>query len=109
MHNRTIQEGKTIAIISYITWTGTLIAFIMNNDKRNFFASFHIRQSIGLSLTSLANTLLLTKYLGPWTTGIIGLVLFIFSIIGLIGATKGEEKKIPLFGDIFQDWFKTIA
>jgi hypothetical protein len=28
-----VQEGKTIAIISYITWIGLLIAFIMNNEK----------------------------------------------------------------------------
>jgi hypothetical protein len=44
MENQTIQDGKTMAIISYITWVGTLIAFIMNNDKHNSFAAFHIRQ-----------------------------------------------------------------
>ena len=50
MNNQTVQEGKTVAIISYITWIGTLIAFIMNNDKRNSFAAFRIRQMIGLSI-----------------------------------------------------------
>jgi len=108
MENQTINEGKTIAIISYITWVGTLIAFIMNNDKRNLFASFHIRQAIGLALFSLVNAFVITKY-NVWASGAIGLGLLILLIIGVIGAIQGEEKKIPLFGDLFQDWFKGIA
>ena len=49
------------------------------------------------------------RYIGLWTSGFIAIGLFILLIIGLIGAIQGEEKKIPLFGDIFQDWFKGIA
>lgn len=109
MYNQTINKGKTIAIISYITWIGTLIAFIINNEKQNSFASFHIKQMIGLSLFSLVNSFLISPYASPFTTAVISLGLFILWIIGLIGAIKGEAKKIPLFGDIFQDWFKNIA
>lgn len=109
MDNQTVHEGKTIAIISYITWIGVLIAFIMNNDKRNSFAAFHIRQMIGLSIFSLANTFIIDRYAGFWVSGIIGLGLFVLWIIGFIGAIQGEEKKIPLVGDLFQEWFRTIA
>ena len=35
-------------------------------------------------------------------------IIFVLRIIGLVGAVQGEEKKIPLLGDIFQDWFKSI-
>lgn len=109
MNNQTVQEGKTVAIISYITWIGTLIAFIMNNDKRNSFAAFHIRQMIGLSIFSIANTFILARYTGDWVSSTISLGLFVLWVIGLIGATQGEEKKIPLVGDLFQDWFKNIG
>lgn len=109
MNNFNINEGKTIAIISYMTWIGTLIAFIMNNDKRNQFAAFHIRQMIGLSIFSLGNTFLLSSYVSDWTTSLVSIGLFILWIIGLIGATRGEKKSVPLVGDIFQDWFKGIA
>ena len=54
MQNQYVQEGKMIAIISYITVIGTLIAFIMNQNKHNYFASFHIRQAIGIFLLGLA-------------------------------------------------------
>lgn len=109
MDNYTIKEGKTIAIISYITWIGTLVAFFMNNEKRNSFAAFHIRQALGITLFSMVNSVFLLRYIGLWTSGFIGVGLFILLIIGLVGAIQGEEKKIPLFGDIFQDWFKRIT
>ncbi len=81
----------------------------MNNDKRNSFAAFHIRQMIGISLFSLANTFIIARYGGLWASGIIGVMIFVFWIIGFIGAIQGEEKKVPLVGDLFQDWFKGIA
>lgn len=109
MDNYTVKEGKTIAIISYITWIGTIIAFLMNNDKRNYFASFHIRQSMGLAILSLLNSFVIIKFFDFWTLGIISLGIFILRIVGLVGATQGEEKRIPLLGDAFQDWFKNIA
>ena len=81
----------------------------MNNDKRNSFASFHIRQMLGLSLLSLANTFLINRYVSDWTTGIISFGIFVLWLIGFIGAVQGEEKRIPLLGDLFQDWFSGIA
>jgi len=109
MKNQTVNEGKTTAIISYITWIGTIIAFIMNNDKRNSFAAFHIRQMIGLSIFSLVNGFVIGMYVNSMLSGAISFVLFVFWIIGFVGALQGEEKKIPLLGDLFQDWFKGIA
>lgn len=103
----TVAEGKTMAIISYITLIGTIIAFVMNNDKKNSFAAFHIRQNIGLNIFYLVNSFLIYRF-SQWAGGIIGIFLFVLWLIGLIGAAQGEEKKVPLLGDQFQDWFKGI-
>lgn len=51
--NSTTDDGKTIAIIAYITLIGFVIALVMNNDKKLPLATFHIRQTLGLMLTSL--------------------------------------------------------
>jgi uncharacterized membrane protein len=109
MNKQTVQDGKTIAIISYITWIGTLIAFLMNNQQRNPFASFHIRQTIGLGLLFLVNTFVIDRFTDDWITTIITLALIVLWLIGLVGAVQGEEKKVSLFGDLFQEWFRTIA
>jgi len=107
MKNNTVNQGKSIAIISYFWWIGLIIAFIMNNNKRNSFASFHIRQMTGLLLLNVAASLIY-KYIGSTTGMLLGLGIFVLWIIGLIGAFQGEEKRVPLLGDLFQDWFKGI-
>jgi uncharacterized membrane protein len=105
--NNSIQEGRTAAIISYLWWPGLIIAFVMNNKIHNSFTSFHIRQSIGLSILSFGIGLL-TKFGIPIIADILFLGFFVFLIIGILGAIKGIEKPIPYIGELFQDWFKNI-
>ncbi|AOW19397.1 DUF4870 domain-containing protein [Urechidicola croceus] len=108
MENTTINEGKTTAIISYFWLIGLVIAFIMNANKKNSFASFHIRQMVGLTLLSILNGWIVGKFFGTMAAGIVGFGLFVLWIIGFIGAIQGEEKKIPLLGDQFQEWFRNM-
>ena len=108
MENQTVNEGKTMAIISYITVIGTIIAFFMNNSKKNSFASFHIRQMIGIVLLGLVNKYAIANLLGGTVFWIVFAVVVVFWFIGFIGAVKGEEKSIPFIGDQFQTWFKNI-
>lgn len=108
MENTTVTEGKTIAIISYLWIIGLIIAFVMNSTKKNSFASFHIRQMVGLIVLGLVSYIAsryINGYLG-WAIDIFALVLW---VIGFIGAIQGEEKKVPLLGDQFQEWFKGIG
>lgn len=106
MNNLSVKDGKTIAIISYITIIGTLVAFIMNQNKHNSFASFHIRQALGIFLTGVLVNFIQRYTDFGWVLGIGVLVLW---VMGLIGAIQGEEKRIPLLGDQFQEWFRNIA
>ena len=109
MQNLSIKEGKTIAIVSYITILGTLIAFILNTNKRNSFASFHIRQALGINLLFFVIQLL-TSYGGiGWLDDILYFLTLLLLVIGIVGAIQEEEKKIPFLGDQFQDWFKNIG
>ena len=102
-----MNEDKTAAIISYFWWIGLLIAFIMNNNRRSAFTSFHIRQSIGLSIISFVLGIF-TKFGIEMFAVILFLGLFVLWVMALLSAIKGEEKPIPLVGELFQDWFKNI-
>ena len=108
MENQTVNEGKTYAIISYITIIGTIIAYILNSSKKNSFVSFHIRQMIGLFILSMINKYIIYDFLGSTAGWIVGVILFILWVIGLVGAIKGEEKAVPVIGNQFQNWFKAI-
>ena len=109
MENNTVSDGKAMAIISYITLVGTIIAIIVNSSGKKPFTSFHIRQAFGLLLTQIVGSLVLgtfgIHFLG-WALNIFILVLW---IIGLLAAIQGETKVVPFLGDRFQDWFKGIS
>jgi len=102
-------EGKNIAIISYITIIGLIIAFVMNNEKKNAFASYHIRQSLGLGITAIALSMIGIIPILGWIISFLGFffVLFLW-IMGLINALNSKEKPLPVLGKKFEEWFKDV-
>lgn len=108
MKNTSVSDGKTMAIISHFWVIGLVIAYIMNMNKRNYFASFYIRQMIGLNILQFLNGAIIYKFLGSSTGYVVGIIIFIFWIISLIAAIQGDEKETPVLGEYFQDWFRGI-
>ncbi len=104
-----ITSGKNIAIIAYITLIGLIIAFVMNNDKKDAFASFHIRQSLGLMVAGLALSVLnVVPFLG-WIIAVFGsLFLLVLWVIGLMNAINGKETPVPVLGEYFAKWFASV-
>ncbi|MDT8346719.1 MAG: hypothetical protein RQ756_02875 [Flavobacteriaceae bacterium] len=104
-----IEDGKTIAIVAHITIIGLIIALILNSNQKNPFASYHIRQMIGLILTGIVlSAINIIPLLGQiiWFAG--SLVLIYLWIMGLINAVNGQEKPMPILGEKYADWFKGI-
>jgi len=103
MEQRTIDEGKTIAIIAYITLIGTLIAWFMNKDKNNEFAKFHIGQAVrawlaGIVISIIASILVMVT--GVEILSYLTYAGWVLAILGLLNAVNGKMEKIPLVGDI---------
>lgn len=107
--NSAVEDGKTIALIAYLTIVGLLIALVLNNDKKNSFAAFHIRQSLGIMLTGFAVGMISwIPFLG-WLIAFAALfVLLYLWISGLLAAINGKEKVVPFLGDKYAEWFKGI-
>ncbi|AYN68254.1 hypothetical protein D1013_13145 [Euzebyella marina] len=102
MDQFTVKEGKTIAIISYITFIGLIVAVIMNNSKNNAFAQFHIGQSFRIVIASLANSVLswfLPSSLMMIST-IISLLILVLIILGIVNAVNGKAEPLPVIGTI---------
>ncbi len=102
------EEGKAAAIIAYITIVGTIVAYFMNNDSKNPFASFHIRQALGIHITFYLLGILVSAF----DTWMISSAFYVFILIlwgyGLIAAIQGEKNEVPVLGSYFQKWFSTI-
>ncbi|CAM4262086.1 DUF4870 domain-containing protein [Zobellia nedashkovskayae] len=103
MDQNTIDEGKTTAIISYVTLIGTLIAYFMNKKNNNEFVKFHIGQALrawitGLIVTFIAKVLIM--FTGIGLLGYFQYAGLVLAIIGGLNAMNGKVEKIPLVGDI---------
>lgn len=108
MENNNILEGKNIAIVSYITIIGAIAAIFMNQDKKNSFAAFHIRQALGIFVSFF----LIGYFIGYFDSWMISSAFYIFYFIlwiyGFLGALQSQMKPIPLLGEQFQKIFKNI-
>ena len=96
------MDGKTKAIVAHITIIGWIIALVLNSSEKDEFASYYIRQLLGLYLAGLILTII------PIIGWIISIVVFVFWIMSLIGAVQGEMKETPWLGKYFQEWFKAL-
>ena len=103
------DNGKTIAVISYITIIGWIIAFIMHNNNKTKLGAFHIRQMLGLMLLGISVSVVANIIGIALLVRILQIAILVLWAIGLIGAIQGEQKKIPLLGDQFQEWFKGLG
>lgn len=109
MENLTAQEGKTTAVIAYITFIGGIVALFMNKDSKNEFAAFHIRQAIGLHLLYFLLVFLVSGFDSWLITSAFWVCVFVLWIYGFIGALQEKMTLIPFLGEYFQKWFKTLT
>jgi len=102
------DHEKNTAIIAYLTIIGSVIAIFMNNENKSSFASFHIRQALGIFVTFFLLGYLI-GYFDSWmVSSSFYICFFILWIYGFISALNKEEKEIPLLGAFFQKFFKSL-
>jgi len=111
------MDNKTTAWVSYLTLVGWLIDFLQykNAPEKDALVRFHLRQMFGLmvsyaSVWILSQVMYLGIFPGIWTLQwVLWVALFIFWVMGIVGALNGEEKPVPLVGNLFQQWFAFIG
>ncbi len=107
--NNTIEKGKTAAITSYILGIGVFIAMSMNSEDKNTFASFHIRQGLGLTLTFISLGLIISNFDSLLISFPMWICISVLWTYGIFTAIKGETKPVPLLGKLYQKWFANIS
>ena len=100
------NEGRLLATVAYLTFIGTIVAFFLNNDKKNEFVLFHIRQMFGLIIMLLIANISfgLHKNIGD----VLWVITFAGWVYGLIGAITKKWLLLPFLGEKFQQWFQFI-
>jgi hypothetical protein len=117
-------EDKTVAILSYLTLIGFIVAIVLHSSKKTRLGAFHLRQTLGLMLTAIAGWICIAVmmfvlffvlafmksvlvFLLPLIHLAFGLSILVLWIMGFIAAVNGQMKPMPVVGELYQKWFGT--
>ncbi|OGI15411.1 MAG: hypothetical protein A2Z52_01605 [Candidatus Moranbacteria bacterium RBG_19FT_COMBO_42_6] len=94
------EKNKIMAIVGYIL---PILFFIplISDAKNSPFAKFHANQQLDLLLAAIAVNVVgsIIPVLGWFIILPVGsIALIVIAIMGIINASKGEMKKLPLIG-----------
>ena len=103
------REPGMIFIGPKTDFQGVIIAFFLNNDKKNEFTNFHVRQSLGLWLTFF----LLGYFVGMFNSWLMTIGFWIFFgvlfIFRLMTAVAGRAQPTPILGEFYQRIFSSLG
>jgi uncharacterized membrane protein len=97
------EKNVGLAVIAYVVFFIPLLT----EHKDDPFVKFHVKQGLVLFLSAIFVWLFenVVPILGLIATPFLDIALFVLLIIGLINASQGLEKPLPLIGS-FADYFK---
>lgn len=90
------EKNKMMAILAYIIFFIPLLA-----AKDSKFAMYHANQGLNLFLTAIIGNIVLgfIPILGwLFMVTLFPITIIVFAIMGIINASKGEMKPLPLIG-----------
>ncbi|WP_019533422.1 hypothetical protein [Paenibacillus ginsengihumi] len=92
-----VQANRWIAAVSYLLFFLPLLA-----AKQSRFAMFHANQALTLLLAAIAANIVLgwIPIVGAFLLSLINLGLLVLVIIGILNATSGLMKPLPIIGSI---------
>lgn len=105
-----VEKGKPIAVLMYFIAILFILPLVAD-DYKTPYCRFHANQVVVLWLSSIAvsilfsiGTALIFTIIIPIICYIAGVVasiaLFVFFIMGIVSAVKGENKPLPIIGGI---------
>lgn len=103
-------EDRTVAIVSYLTIIGFIVALILHMNKKTMLGAFHLRQCLGLIITAIAlgvagMLVMFIPVIGWLAMMACWIALLVLWVMGLIAAAGGQLKPLPVVGDYYQKWF----
>lgn len=113
-----IESNKIMGVLSYLGILSLVPYFAAKDSK---YAQYHAKQGVNLFIIALAYSIISTiiqavvkvnKSVGfyyaytvkvtPWYISVplnaLSIAFFVFAIIGIINACKGEQKELPIIG-----------
>jgi uncharacterized membrane protein len=109
-----IDSGKTMAILSYIpiAMLGLIVAIISIAQKNNAFSLYHAKQALTVYIIAIGASLISWPLcficIGIPLLVAVNLGALVLCIMGIINASDGQCKPLPLIGQFADKWFGKI-
>ncbi len=109
-----IDSGKTMAILSYIpiAMLGLIISIVCVAQKNNAFSLYHAKQALTLYICALAAYIICVPLIfvcvGVPLMILVGLATLVLCILGIVNASNGQCKPLPVIGPFADKWFGKI-
>lgn len=109
-----MDSGKTMAILSYIpiAMVGLIVAIITISQKNNAYSLYHAKQALTLYICALGAELvcipLVFLCIGVPMLIAVGVGALVLCILGIVNASGGQCKPLPLIGQFADKWFGKI-
>lgn len=108
------MSNKTLAILSYITIIGWIIAFVKGKElnPKSDLVNYHLKQGLGFFIVAVVINIILTVIVSivPSLAFLtyVGIIFFVLWIFGIINAVNEEKRPLPVIGKMFEDKFSFI-
>jgi uncharacterized membrane protein len=111
--NQKQDSDNLLAILSYLGIL-VLVPYLINQDKKNEFIAYHVKQGIVLAIAGLL--LMAVRWMlpgggymywgfygtgGSWLFALVGLVqlgILVLAVIGILNVLQGQKKQLPVLG-----------
>jgi len=109
------MESQIAVLIAYLfSWIGGLVIYLI--EKENKFVKYHAMQALVLGIFEVACIVVISVILGfipyigwflfSWLGYVLAGVAWIFGIIAIIKAFKGETYRIPVISKLADKYIK---
>lgn len=106
------MSNKTMAIVSYITIIGWIVAYLefKKREEKSALVNYHLGQSLGLIILSFALSIAMSILIAIVpslyvVSGVIGLGTLILLLLGIVTANNEAMKPLPVVGKLFEGRF----
>lgn len=104
------DNGKLIAILSYCTLIGFIVAIVMHSSNKTRLGAYHLRQALGLVIFAVGTSILFMllaivfwplAFLSP----LVSILVLIMLVLGIVNAANEQEKPLFLIGGMSEKMF----
>lgn len=97
------EMARIIAVLSYFTFVGWLIALLIYGQNKSVFARYHLRQSLGILITFCLLSLI------PLVGWLLTVLVVVAWCYGVFSALTLHKYRLPYCGDFYQSHLSFIS